>query len=503
MKNTEILTIDQEGIDDLIRIMKERGDEDDVVLIQLAYDYAVEAHGEQRRKSGNLYVVHPLATAIELARLGMDVETVAAGLLHDVPEDTEKTLEDIAEEFGEEIGFLVEGITKLGQLKYRGMERYVDNLRRMFMAMAQDARVIVIKFADRINNLRTLDSLPENKRRRIALESLEIFAPIANRLGMGEFKGRLEDLSFPHVYPEEYRWLTEQVLPKIEVKQEFIEQFDEWLNIELSTRKLEFIDIHSRKKHIYSLYQKLVRHNRDVSKIYDIVAVRIIMPNVAKCYEALGIVHEICKPLKGRIKDYISQPKPNGYQSLHTTVFSPRHLVDDESRGEIVEIQIRTPEMHEEAEFGIAAHWQYDVEKIEDVDHKVEWMQQIVDMQENSSDMNQVLESLKIDIFQNRIYVFTPRGDVIELPENATPVDFAYRIHSDVGHKCSGAKVNEQIVSLDTKLHSGDVIEVFTDPHRKGPSSDWLEFVKTNTARGHIREYVNRKNRDFVKGTDL
>lgn len=499
MSSDRIETIDGQTIDDLVALIKAREDAPNVDLIRRAYAFAMKAHEGQKRQSGEPYIVHPLATAITLAELGLDQNTVAAGLLHDVPEDTPTTLEEVQHEFGDEVGFLVEGITKLSQIKYRGVDRYVENLRRMFVATAEDARVILIKFADRINNLRTLQALPAEKRRRIALESLEIFAPIANRLGMGEIKGQLEDLSFPFVYPEEYQWMVNKIIPQFKAKEEYVDHFLTSLVAEMSAHNIEVMDAHGRTKHIYSLYQKLLKCNRDLNKIYDLVAIRVIVSSVAKCYEALGVIHEICKPLKGRIKDYIAQPKPNGYQSLHTTVFAPARFSANEHQVHIVEIQIRTPEMHKEAEFGIAAHWAYEeLKHKKNIDHRIDWMQQIVDLQDTLQDKDQLLEALKIDLFQNRIYVFTPRGDVIELPEDATPVDYAYKIHTDMGHHCSGAKVNDQIVSLNTTLKNGDVIEIFTDPHRKNPSADWLEFVKTNTARAHIRSMVNRNSRSLV-----
>jgi len=504
MKDTKIQSIHNQTLNDLLRIATEHNPSADTDLIRLAFDFAQEAHGDQLRKSGAPYIVHPLGTAITLAELGLDERTIAAGLLHDVPEDTDRTLEDVRKEFGDEIAFLVEGITKLGQLKYRGIDRYIENLRRMFVAMAQDVRVILIKFADRIDNLETLIALPPEKRRRIALESLEIYAQIANRLGMGAVKGKLEDLSFPYVYPEEYQWITKKVVPKFTAKEAFTNQFAAFLTEELKANGISVISIHGRSKHLYSLYQKLLKHKRDLSQIYDLIAVRIIVPDVASCYGALGIVHKVCKPLKGRIKDYIAQPKPNGYQSLHTTIFSPRQFSKDDIHTEIVEIQIRTPDMHAEAEYGIAAHWKYKVaDSSQSVQKKLDWMKQLADFQQTAQDEAQLLETLKIDFFQNHIFVFTPRGDVIELPEDATPVDFAYKIHSDLGNTCSGVRINDQMATLDTTLKSGDVIEIITNPHRKGPSSDWLEFVKTNTARHHIRNYMNRKNNQLLSKTTV
>lgn len=505
-KKQAATSLDGRTINDVIAIIKQQHPESDTDIVQHAFEYARDAHGDQKRKSGDLYITHPLSTALTLAELGMDVPTIAAGLLHDVPEDTERTLDDVKKEFGEEIAFLVEGITKLGQLKYRGIDRYVENLRRMFVAMAQDVRVIVIKFADRIHNLRTLESLPPEKRRRIALESLEIYAPIANRLSMGQMKGDLEDLSFPFVYPEEYKWMVKKMIPQFREKEKFINEFSAFITDAFKKRGIHVVSIDGRMKHLYSLYQKLLKNNRDIAKIYDLVALRVIVNSVSQCYEVLGVIHEICKPLKGRIKDYIAQPKPNGYQSLHTTVFSPTQFATNDIHGEIVEIQIRTPEMHDEAEFGIAAHWKYKEQKgnrDEKFDSTLNWMQHIVDTQSSITDEAQLLETLKIDFFQNLIFVFTPRGDVIELPEDATPIDFAYKIHTDLGNKCAGVKINDQIGSLDTKLKSGDVVEIFSDPHRTGPSADWLNFVKTNTARHHVRAHINKKNQKLLTQVDF
>lgn len=489
------------SLHDLLKLAKKNQKRTNVKLITAAYDFAADAHRGELRKSGVPYMVHPLATAMTLAEIGMDDRTIAAGLLHDVPEDTTKTFDDVEKEFGKEITSLVEGVTKVGKLKYRGIERYMENLCRMFVAMAKDIRVILIRFADRIHNLETLDALPPEKRRRIALESLEIYAQIANRLGMGEMKGKLEDLAFPYVYPEEYDWLMKKVVPEFQEKKEFIVFFQDFIRDALKAHGIKILSIDGRTKYLYSLYQKLLRNNRDLSKIYDLVALRIIVDSVAKCYEAMGVIHEICKPLKGRIKDYIAQPKPNGYQSLHTTVFSPPQFAKDEIYGQIIEIQIRTQRMHFEAEYGIAAHWQYKGARVGDMlhDQKLNWTKDLANLQQQVRDGNVLLETIKIDVLQNYIFVFTPRGDVIELPEDATPVDFAYQLHSDIGNHCTGAKVNDQIASLTSTLKSGDVVEIFTNLSRKGPSPDWLSFVKTRNAREHIRAALNRKNKEFIR----
>jgi GTP pyrophosphokinase len=498
-------------VESLIKILKEGNKENnktpifphfrrknpeyDLDLIRLAYDYAQKAHEGQTRKSGEPYIEHPLATATKLAEMGMDQATIIAGLLHDVPEDTNYSLVDIEKNFGPEVAKLVGGISKLGIIKYRGIEKYAENLRKMFVSMAEDIRIILIKMADRLHNLKTLGSLPKEKQKRIAQESLEIYAPIANRLGMGQIKGEFEDLAFPYVYPEKYEWMKKEILPKIEVRMEYIQKVIKVVKKELEIQKIKVISLHGRAKRLYSLYHKLAKphYDGDVSKIYDLVALRIIVPTISDCYQVLGIIHKLWKPLPGRIKDYIAQPKPNGYQSLHSTVF----CLD----GKIVEFQIRTPEMHEQAEYGIAAHWHYkETEKgpknLGDKGHtlpkKFQWVQDLVNWQKEIQDNQQYLQSLAIDFFKNRIFVFTPQGDVIDLPEEATPVDFAYHVHTWIGDHCTGAKVNNQMVSLEAKLKNGDVIEIITDKNRKGPSHDWLKFAKTSAAKGKIRSGADK-----------
>jgi len=462
----------------------------DLILIRLAYDFAEQAHKGQIRKSGESYIEHPLATAITLAQMGLDQDSIIAGLLHDVPEDTSSSLVEIEKNFGPEVAKLVSGITKLGMIKYRGLEKYAENLRRMFVAMAQDIRIILIKMADRLHNLKTLKALPEEKQKRIARESLEIYAPIANRLGMGGVKGELEDLAFPYVYPEKYAWLKKEILPAIELKMEYVKKVIEVIKKELAKENLKVISIHGRAKRLYSLYQKLQKphYNGDASKIYDLVAIRIIVPTVADCYQTLGLIHRLWKPLPGRIKDYIAQPKPNGYQSLHSTVF----CLD----GKIVEIQIRTLEMHEQAEYGIAAHWHYKEsgrqpkkigEKGYMLPKKMQWVEDLVNWQKEIHDNKQYLDSLTLDFFHNRIFVFTPKGDVIDLPEEATPVDFAYHVHTWIGNHCAGAKINGQMAGCDDRLKNGDVIEIITEKNKKGPNRDWLKSVKTQAARAKIK----------------
>ena len=468
----------------------------DLDMIRLAFDFAQQAHKDQSRKSGEPYINHSLETAITLAKMGMDQSSIIAGLLHDVPEDTSYSLVEVEKNFGDEVAKLVGGISKLGVIKYRGMEKYAENLRRMFVSMAQDIRIILIKMADRLHNLKTLAALPPDKQKRVAQESLEIYAPIANRLGMGHIKGELEDLSFPFVYPEKFQWMKEEILPQIELKMEYIEKVIKVLKNELHDQKIKITSIHGRAKRLYSLFQKLQRtqYNGDVSKIYDLVAIRIIVPTIADCYHVMGIIHKLWKPLPGRIKDYIAQPKPNGYRSLHTTVFC--------LEGKIVEFQIRTLEMHEQAEYGIAAHWHYKEtskkpKKIENKGYtlpkKFQWIQDLVKWQTEIIDNQQYLKSLAIDFFHNRIFVLTPKGDVIDLPEDATPIDFAYHVHTWIGDHCVGAKINDQMASLNATLKNGDVVEIITDKNRIGPSRDWLKFAKTNAAKDKIRSKAPKK----------
>jgi guanosine-3',5'-bis(diphosphate) 3'-pyrophosphohydrolase len=483
--------------DNLLARVRANNPEADLDLVRLGFEYAEEAHRGQERASGVPYMTHSLRTAENLAEMGLPVPIIVAGLLHDVPEETDRTLEDVEREFGADIAAMVAGITKLGKIKYRGIDRYVENLRKMFVAMASDIRVIMIKFADRMHNLETLDALPPNKQKRIALESLEIFSPIANRLGMNQIRSRIDDLAFRYAMPEEYRWTKDLADKTVRVKSRYIKRIKHLLVKYLNDESIEFVSVEGRIKHLYSLYRKLLKHERDIVRIHDVIALRIIVPKVADCYAALGIIHQHWKPLKGRIKDYIAVPKPNGYQSLHTTVFC--------EDGEIVEFQIRTQQMHEEAERGIAAHWQYDEDGKQataEVTKQLTWVKELVEQPLATHDRGFVPgEDTKIDMFQNRIFVFTPQGDVIDLPEGATPVDFAYNIHTQVGHSCVGARVNDQIVSLDTKLASGDMCEIITDKSRKSPNPDWLNFVKTGAARNHIKTAAKSKLTAWLKNT--
>lgn len=470
-------------------------------MIRLAFEYAAEAHAGETRLNGEPYISHPLRVAEILADMRMPAPIIIAGLLHDIPEDTTFTIDDVRKNFGDDVASMVVGISKLGKIKYRGLDRYIENLRKMFVAIAADIRVILIKFADRIHNLETLDGVPAHKRARIALESLEIYAPIANRLGMNEIKIRLEELAFKHLDPKEYEWASRVTESAVRGKTRYIESVKKTLADHFAAANIGAVEIQGRVKHLYSLYKKLLTHDRDIARVHDLVALRIIVKNVGDCYAALGIIHQHWKPLAGRIKDYIAQPKPNGYRSLHTTVF----CID----GDIVEFQIRTEEMHEEAERGIVAHWHYDESGKTAkhlVDERLAWVKDLAlehAKAERGDDGMESLEHMKIDVFQNRIFVFTPKGDVIDLPEDATPVDFAYAIHTTIGNTCTGARINDNIVSLDSRLHSGDVCDIIVDKNRKGPNPDWLTFVKTGTARAHIRSRTKSTAQTWITEREL
>lgn len=454
----------------------------DVALINKAYEFAKEAHIEHKRMSGEPYLVHLVGTAKNLGKMRADPLTVAAGLLHDTLEDTQTTSATLLQEFGSDILFLVDGVTKLGKIKYRGIERHAESLRKLFIATAKDIRVILIKLADRLHNITTLEHVKPEKRTRIALETIEIYAPVANRLGMGQMKGALEDAAFPWAMPEEYEETIKIKNIKTKEVEKRLEEVQRILRKKIVKDGITNLKSDFRVKHLYSLYRKLEGHEMNIDKIYDIAALRIIVPTVEDCYKTLGIIHSTWTPLPGRLKDYIAVPKINGYQSIHTVIFT--------GDGGIVEIQIRTEKMHDEAEFGIASHLAYDELGKPDrgalVGKKLRWLNQLIDWQKTVKGSQEFLENLQTDFFKDQIFVFTPKGDVIELPQDSTPVDFAYAIHSDVGNHCAGAKVNSKFLALDSKLKNGDIVEIQTREGSK-PSSKWLEFVKSSLARKNIR----------------
>ncbi len=466
--------------------------------IRDAFEFAQKAHLNQKRKSGEDYIQHSLYTALNVAKLGMRSRTIAAALLHDVPEDTEVTLEEIATNFGEEISFIVNGVTKLGRIRLKETkeELYIENLRRMFLAMASDIRVVIIKLADRLHNMETLDALPFQKQKTIAMETMEVYVPIANRLGIGDIKLKLEDLAFKHLDPENYKEIKELEEKEYKLRKNNIERVISTLKKELNKENIKVLEIYGRNKAVYRLYQKLKTHDMDINKIYDLAGIRIIVSDIASCYETLGVVHRKYRPMIGRIKDYISLPKPNGYQSIHTTIFAPE--------GKFLEIQIRSKKMHDEVEFGIASHWIYSENKKDwkNFFTKKEsgipketfaWIEQLKNWQmELGKNNDEFIETLKFDFFKNHIFAFTPMGDVIDLPEDATPIDFAYRIHSEIGNRTIGSKANGKMVPLDYKIKNGEVIEIITSKERKKPNRDWLRFVVTSDAKSHIRRILKK-----------
>jgi guanosine-3',5'-bis(diphosphate) 3'-pyrophosphohydrolase len=475
-------------IDEILDSIEGGYKKEDALLIEKAYLFAEKAHLGQKRASGEPYFAHVYETAKILAHLGMDAQTIAAGLLHDVVEDTPVTEKELEKEFGENITFLVNGVTKLGTLKYRGQERHVESLRKFFIAMASDLRVVIIKFADRLHNLRTLEYLPEEKSKRIALESISVYAPLANRLGMGKLKGELEDAAFPFAFPKEYKEITEMMDIKKSEYRKNLEEIHKELEKQLYNNKIKVLEINYRIKHKYSLYKKLLRYDKDLEKIYDIVALRVVVKNVEDCYRVLGLVHSVWRPIPNRIKDYIAVPKPNGYRSIHTTIFT--------GSGGVAEIQIRTAEMHAEAAYGIAAHFAYKESGGKNISlekSRFEWIEELKKIKKTEENPEKFLENLKMDFFNDRIFVFTPMGDVIDLPENSSPIDFAYAIHSDVGNHTAGAKINNKMAHLDTKLQNMDIVEIITRKDAN-PSSKWLNYIKTHTAKKNIKTYTEKNS---------
>jgi guanosine-3',5'-bis(diphosphate) 3'-pyrophosphohydrolase len=476
--------------DQLVAAILKHDHDADVATIRRAIDFAVEAHGDQRRASGEPYVTHPIASAQILADLGIDPVAIQAALLHDVPEDTEYALSDIEDGFGSEVAQLVDGVTKLGKFSTLSHEQQqAENIRKMFLAMADDIRVVLIKLADRLHNMRTLAALPPEKQLRIARQTLEIYAPLAERLGIWQIKWELEDLAFKTLEPERFRELAKLLDTRRKGRESFIDRAIAELVPRLKAAGIQ-AELSGRPKHIYSINKKMQRKGAEFAEIYDVYAIRILVDEVRDCYAALGIVHALWRPIPGQFDDYIAVPKNNLYQSLHTAVIA--------MDGKPLEIQIRTHAMHQVSEVGIAAHWRYkEGSKAErEYDAKLAWLRQLMDWQRDVSDATEFVEGVKLDIFQDQVFVFTPKGDIKDLPAGATPLDFAYRIHTDVGHRTIGAKVNNRLVPLDYRLKNGDIVEIVTTRAGHGPSRDWLNLVRTQHAREKIRQWFKRQERD-------
>ena len=481
-------------LEELISKIKANGNNVDIDLVKKAYDLAFEAHKEQKRESGEPYITHPISVAMILADMGMDTNTIVAGLLHDVIEDTDYTYEDISNIFNVEVANLVDGVTKLGKIKYKSKEeQQADNVRKMLLAMAKDIRVIIIKLADRLHNMRTLKYMKPEKQKKKAQETLDIFAPLAHRLGISKIKWELEDLCLRYIHPEEYYDLVNMIAEKRVEREKFISRIIKELKENLDKANIDS-DIEGRPKHFYSIYRKMVNKHKSIEQIFDLTAIRILVNTVKDCYAVLGIVHTIYKPIPGRFKDYIAMPKPNMYQSLHTTVIG--------SEGKTFEIQIRTFEMHRTAEYGIAAHWKYKSgingtdSKDMTFENKLTWLRDILEWQKEAVDATEFMEGFKLDLFSDEIFVFTPKGVVINLPVGATPLDFAYKIHTDIGNKCVGAKVNGKIVTLDYKLKTGEIVEILTSSSSRGPNIDWLNIANSNQARSKIKQWLRKARRE-------
>ncbi len=490
--------------DELIAKIKSYHPSNDLSLVEQAYKLAREAHADQKRRSGEPYIIHPLKVAYILAELELDIESIVAGILHDVIEDTEYSYEDISTLFSPEVALLVDGVTKLGKIEYSTKEEIqAENYRKMFLAMAKDIRVILIKLADRLHNMRTLEYMTAAKQAEKAQETMDIYAPLANRLGISKIKVELEDLCFKYIYPDDYK----ELVAKIELKQDdclnYVNSIIAQLNKSMGEAGIKG-QVFGRNKHLFSIYKKMKNKHKTFDQIYDLFAVRVLVDTVKDCYAVLGIVHDIYKPMPGRFKDYIAMPKPNMYQSLHNTLIGPE--------GEPFEVQIRTFDMHRTSEYGIAAHWKYKEGKtkektIKSEEEKLTWLRQILEWQKDMSDDKEFIDTLKFDlnIFTTQVYAFTPRGDVISLPKGSTPIDFAYAIHTAVGNKMVGARVNNKIVTFDYEIQNGDRIEVITSQNSKGPSNDWLKLVKSSQARTKINQWFKKelKEENIIKGKDL
>ena len=492
-------------IEDVIATCKKNNRRVDTKLIRKAYEFAKAHHGDQLRKSGEPYIVHPVQVAYILSTLSLDDSTICAALLHDTVEDTDVTKQDIAEQFSPEIAELVDGVTKLSKLQYASMEeQQVENYRKMFLAMGKDIRVILIKLADRLHNMRTLKYLSRDRQIANAHETMDLYAPLANRLGMYSLKWELEDLSFKYLYPEEYRELVEGINRKREERLKFIDMIMEEIRKAVKKQHIE-AEITGRAKHLYSIYRKMKRDNITLDQVYDLFALRVIVNSVKDCYAVLGVVHELYNPMPGRFKDYISVPKPNMYQSLHTTLIGPK--------GTPFEVQIRTWDMHRVAEYGIAAHWAYkeasfmgnkkaNVKVTED---KLSWLRETLEWQKDMQDPDEFLNTLKTELFEDEVYVFTPKGKIIALPKGSTPIDFAYNIHAEIGNHMTGAKINSKMMPIITPLKNGDIVEIITSDQSKGPSRDWLKFIKSSTAKNKILAWFKKNEREenIVKGKEL
>lgn len=487
-------------MDELLQKLKKNFSEAEFQELKAAYDFSAAAHEGQKRQTGEPYFIHPCAVVNVLVDLGFDdVSTLVAAFLHDVLEDTQVTADELEQKFGKEVLELVEGVTKLDKIKFVSAEdEQAENLRKMFFAMAKDYRVIIIKLADRLHNMRTLDALKPEKQIKIATQSLKIYAPLAGRLGLSFVKCELEDLAMRYLYPDDYYELVEFIKTKSKERQQFIEKICDELKAKLQELGIEG-EVNGRQKHLYGIYKKMLKQGKNIEQIYDISAVRVIVNDVQDCYTVLGAIHTMWMPLPGRFKDYIAMPKPNGYQSLHTTVITKFK--------ETFEIQIRTYEMHRIAEYGIAAHWKYKEGKTgaTKIDDQINWLREVMDTQRESSDSHEFLENIEGNVFTDEVYVFTPKGKVLNLPVGSTTVDFAYAIHSAVGNKCIGAKVNGKIVPLNTVLNTGDIVEILTTNSGKGPSRDWIKFVKTASARTKIRQYFKKemKEENIKRGKDM
>ena len=484
-------------IEDVIKQAKMHNRKSDSKLIMRAYKYALENHGDQKRKSGEPYIIHPIQVAYTLAELGLDDATICAALMHDLAEDTAVTLNDISSEFSPEIAEMVNGITKLAKIKYvSAEEQQVENYRKMFLAMGKDIRVILIKLADRLHNIRTLKFLKRDRQIAIAQETIDLYAPLANRLGVFSMKWELEDQAFKYLYPEEYREIVEGIAKKREERLKFIDQIVDEIKINLKKEKI-VCEITGRAKHLYSIYRKMKRDNKTLDQIYDLFALRILVNSVKDCYAALGVVHELYTPMPGRFKDYIAVPKPNMYQSLHTTLLGPN--------GTPFEVQIRTYNMHRIAEFGIAAHWAYKEQsflhgKKENVtvkEDKLAWLRESLEWQKDMQNPDEFMSTLKTELVEDSVYVFTPKGQIKTLPKGSTPIDFAYSIHADIGNKMVGAKINSKMMPIITPLHNGDIVDIMTNDNSKGPSRDWLKFVKSSSAKTKIQQWFKKNERDL------